>query len=186
MHDDAHDVQLLLSFHNGDQDAFWTLWIRHTPRLRAVCLREMRGNRVNAEDALHEAMLRARERLPRFAAHITSPASWLSRLTSNVCKDIYREHARGTLVAERLKILESDRVQPAEVPEGDRPADIDDPSALVALLPDHLRDVFALRVLERATYREIATRLGVTSATARKRVQQSRETLREWRRLQVA
>lgn len=60
------------------------------------------------------------------------------------------------------------------------------PATLLALLPDHLRRVFALRVLERTPYREIAARLGVTSVTARKRVQQSRAALREWRRRQVA
>lgn len=183
---DVDDVQLLLCLQSGDRDAFWTLWIKHSSRLRALCLREMNGNRVDAEDALHEAMLRAHDRLPRFAACVTSPASWLTRTTSNVCNDIHRRQARGRRFAERLEVLDRHRVEQPDVSGGDGRRDDYDPATLVALLPDRLRAVFVLRVLERTPYQDIAARLGLTPVTARKRVQQSRDVLREWRRLQEA
>jgi RNA polymerase sigma factor (sigma-70 family) len=177
----TRDLALLRQLQAGEEQAFWSLWIKHSRRLLAVCLREMNGNRVDAEDALQEAMLRAYDKLPRFAAVITNPASWLIRMTCNVCKDVYRDRARRALTVERLKVLQSDRVQLPEVQQADRLFDDYDPAALAALLPDPLRRVFILRVLQHASYPEIAARLGLTCVTVRKRVQLSRAALRTWR-----
>jgi len=177
--EEARDRELLQALANGQEQAFWTLWLRHSRRLFAVCLRQMNGNRLDAEDALQEAMLRAHRKLPRFAAGIESPASWLIRLACNVCKDIYRDRARSMLTAQRFEVLQSERVQLPEAHQADR-VDID-PAALAALLPDRLRDVFVLRVLQHASYRDIADRLGLTCVTVRKRVQLSRAALRAWR-----
>lgn len=179
--DDARDLELLQALQAGQEQAFWTLWIKHSRRLLAVCLRQMNGNRVDAEDALQEAMLRAFEKLPHFAAGITTPASWLIRMTSNVCKDVYRDRARRARTVERMEVLQSERVQLPEVQHVDRGSDDYDPAALAALLPDHLRGVFILRVLQHTSYRDIATRLGLTCVTVRKRVQLSRAALRAWR-----
>jgi RNA polymerase sigma factor (sigma-70 family) len=176
--EEARDRELLQALAGGQEQAFWTLWLRHSRRLFAVCLRQMNGNRLDAEDALQEAMLRAHRKLPRFAAGIESPASWLIRLACNVCKDIYRDRARSMLTAQRFEVLQSERVQLPETRE-DR-VDVD-PVALAALLPDRLRDVFVLRVLQHASYRDIADRLGLTCVTVRKRVQLSRAALRAWR-----
>lgn len=182
MHDtNAHDLSLLHALDDGQEQAFWTLWLRHSRRLFAVCLREMNGNRLDAEDALHEAMLRAYARLPRFAARITSPASWLARMTANVCRDTYRLRARRSQTAEQFAVLQPDCVALPEVTQPDQPTEEYDPSTLVSLLPDRLRDVFVLRLVEGVPYRDIAARLGLTCVTVRKRVQQSRTRLRAWR-----
>lgn len=177
--EEARDRELLQALAGGQEQAFWTLWLRHSRRLFAVCLRQMNGNRLDAEDALQEAMLRAHRKLPRYAAGIASPASWLIRLTCNVCKDIYRDRARSMLTSQRLEVLQSERVQLPEVQLSD-PSDID-PTALASLLPDRLRDVFVLRILQHVSYRDIADRLGLTCVTVRKRVQLSRAALRAWR-----
>lgn len=180
---DARDVALLRAFREGDREAFWSLWMTHAPRLFSICLREMNGHRPDAEDALQEAMLRAYARLPRFAAGISSPASWLTRITSNVCKDLHRRRARDARMAERVGVLAMDR----QWPEAEAPASAPcDPAILIDRLPPPLRDVFVLRVLQQASYTDIASRLGVTNATARKRVQQSRAALRAWRDAAVA
>lgn len=184
MNTDVHDVQLLLSLEQGHRTAFWTLWMKHELRLRAVCLREMNGNRVDAEDALHEAMLHAYDKLPRFAASIASPCAWLSRMTSNVCRDLHRLRARSVRIAECLEVLGHQR-WPADV-GGDTRSDDYDLGVMVELLPDRLRDAFVMRVLQCIPYRDIATRLGITCVTARKRVQQSRELLRKWRAVIVS
>ncbi|HWW61517.1 MAG TPA: sigma-70 family RNA polymerase sigma factor [Thermoanaerobaculia bacterium] len=175
MHD-ADDLALLRAFGNGHEQAFWPLWLKHSRRLFAICFWEMNRNREDAEDALHEAMLRARERLPRFAASITSPASWLARMTSNVCKDIHRLHARDLRLEANVVVLRPLYTGGSESAPNDC-----DAAALIARLPDRLRDVFVLRVVQHSSYVEIAARLGLTCATARKRVQQSRAALRAWR-----
>jgi len=182
--EEARDRELLLALQAGDDQAFWTLWMKHSRRLFAACLRQMNGNRLDAEDALQEAMLRAHKKLPRFAGGIDSPASWLMRLTCNVCKDIYRDRARHALTAQRLEVLQGERVQLPEAQQGDR-SDLD-PNALASLLPDRLRDVFVLRIFQHASYRDIADRLGLTCVTVRKRVQLSRAALRAWRNDNVA
>lgn len=178
---DTDDFELMRALQNGSEHAFWTLWIKHSGRLFRICLREMGGNHVDAEDALHEAMLRAYVRLPRFAAGIASPASWLMRMTSNVCKDIHRNRVRFARIAEHWEVLRRDCEEIPEVQHGNRESDEYDPDALAALLPDRLRDVFVLRILQRMPYPDIAGRLGLTCVTVRKRVQQSRATLRAWR-----
>lgn len=177
--EDWLDLALLAALRDGQTQAFWRLWLRHRRQLFAVCLREMSGNRVDAEDALHEAMLHGYEALPRHAAAVTAPRSWLARMTSNVCRDIHRRHARSTRTAAGLGILTSHCAERAEQPDREY-----DPKALAALLPERLRDVFVLRVLQRVPYPDIAARLGVTCVTARKRVQQSRAALRAWRESQ--
>ncbi len=174
---DLHDRELLRSLNSGNASAFWTLWLEHAPHLLAVCLREMNGNRADAEDALHEAMLRAYDKLPRFAAGISSPRSWLIRMTSNVCKDIHRHRFRSAQLSGQLVVLHGDRMQMPEIFRNDREPDVD-AATLVSLLPDRLREVFVLRFLQRTSYPEIARRLGLTCVTVRKRVQQSRERLR--------
>lgn len=176
MHDDADDVALLRAFGDGHDEIFWMLWQKHARRLFAICFREMNRNRDDAEDALQEAMLRARERLPRFAASIVSPWSWLARMTSNVCKDMHRRHLRDSRLEANVVILGRPHAG-----SGESAADDCDAAALIARLPDRLREVFILRVVQQSSYADIATCLGLTCATARKRVQQSREALRAWR-----
>jgi len=175
------DLDLLRALQSGNDGAFWTLWMRHAERLFAVCMREMNGNRVDAEDALHDSMLHAHAKLPRFAAGIASPASWLSRMTANVCRDMHRRRVRHSEAVDGVGVLRGDDVQLPEVPPAGQELDDYDPAALAALLPDRLRLVFVLRVLERVPYDDIASRLGLTCATVRKRVQESRATLRAWR-----
>jgi RNA polymerase sigma-70 factor (ECF subfamily) len=177
---DTHDLSLLHAFDSGEEQAFWTLWLRHSRRLFAVCLREMHGNRLDAEDALQEAMLRAYERLPRFAAGIRQPASWLARMTSNVCRDAYRQRVRSRLTEERSASLSDGEGCADDRGSEAQDRDLDAP-AMAALLPPRLRDVFVLRICQHAAYDDIAARLGVTAATARKRMQQSRAALRAWR-----
>ena len=185
--DDDHDRSLLTAIARGDQEAFWTLWLRHEERLFALCMREMNGSRVDAEDAHGQAMLRAQERLPRFSSGVSNARSWLARVASNVCHDMQRARTRGARVEEQL--AHQDRERSRELvysPACEEPVAVasgwdDDPETLIALLPDRLRGVFILRVIQNQPYEEIALRLALTCATARKRVQEARARLRAWR-----
>lgn len=184
---DDQDRSLLAGIAGGDQQAFWTLWLRHRDQLFAICLREMNGNRVDAEDALGQAMLRACQRLPQFAARVENATAWLARVTRNVCHDMQRARSRGARTEERLAHQEGERCRilmytsPREelVPVG---SDLDaDPVSLVARLPDRLRGVFVQRVIQNQPYEVIAARFAITGVTARKRVQEARARLRGWR-----
>lgn len=75
------EQNLLAALAHGDVNAFWPLWEAHSSRLYAICLREMNKNYADAEDALTQAMLKALQKLPVFAAKISYPGAWLTRLT---------------------------------------------------------------------------------------------------------
>jgi RNA polymerase sigma factor (sigma-70 family) len=174
------EQSLLATIREGDASAFWALWESVSGLLFALCLREMSGNRAEAEDALERAMMKALVKLPSFAFQIVSPRAWLFRMTSNVCNDIHRERARLARATAYLA------ARAAPGPDAD--ADADDglaadpePTSLIALLPCRLREVFILRVIQQMPYKEIAVQLELTSATARKRVQQARSALRGFR-----
>jgi RNA polymerase sigma factor (sigma-70 family) len=173
------EQSLLVSIKEGDASAFWTLWESASGMLYGLCLRAMRGNRAEAEEALERAMMKALAKLPSFALQIVSPRAWLFRMTSNVCNDIHRERARLARATAHLAALPEPNNN-ADDADSLWPAD-PEPESLVALLPCRLREVFVLSVIQQMPYKEIAARLEVTSATARKRVQQARSTLREFR-----
>jgi len=173
---DEADVErrLLTALSRGDSDAFWTLWQIHAGSLFSVCLREMNGNRADAEDALASAMMKAFAKLPLFAGTILSTQAWLTRLACNLCRDIHRTRARILRASARLETLIE-----AGPPEAHDVDTVESPIApRIDLLPDRLREVFVLRAQHQMAYKDIAARLRLSCATARKRMQQARAALR--------
>ena len=170
------DRSLLDAVIAGNPDASWELWLRHSDDLYALCYAEMRRNRADAEDALARSMLRAVTQLPRFAARIVSVRAWLHRLTRNVCRDIQREQARLRIAEETFPVW-------TQAAESDAAYEVEpcEPVALVEQLPERLRDVFTLRILQQMPYSDIAVRLQLSPAAARKRVEQARRLVNTWR-----
>lgn len=168
------DRSLLDAITAGDSNASWELWQRHADELYALCLRAMNRNHADAEDALAQSMLKAVAQLPRFASRIVSVRSWLCRLTLNVCRDIVRERARLRMAEDSF---------PACDAAGDDAAEelLDVAEVWLARLPERLREVFVLRVESELSYTEIASRLQLTAAAARKRAQEARKLVMEWR-----
>ena len=171
------DLTLVQAVSRGDCNAFWSLWQKHSSRLFAICLCDMRGNRADAEDALEQAMMKAYATLPRFAGRILSPAAWLTRLTRNLCRDIHRERLRNRRAMLQWKELIDAYARPDDDPAPVQELEIH-PDSLARLLPPRLREAFILRVIHGMPYRAIASLLNVTCVTARKRVQQARAILR--------
>jgi RNA polymerase sigma factor (sigma-70 family) len=177
--------QLLRSFAGGDVDAFWRLWDLHNRHLYHLCLWQMGGIQDDAEEALSRAMLRAFEKLPSNSHQIQNFRAWLSKLTLNLCVDVHRERTRQI---RRLKSIEdlwfdaSDLLTAvANSPEeaflsrevfGHLCNEVDD-------LPLPLREPFVLRFFQEMAYRDIATRLILSTENVRKRIQQARDILRQ-------
>jgi DNA-directed RNA polymerase specialized sigma24 family protein len=136
----------------------------------------MGANRADAEDALGQTMLKALEKLPRFAGRIRCAEAWLLRLTRNLCRDLHRQRARGEAAVNQFGLLiGSSFTTPHQEPL--LPADLD-PEALIMSLPPALREVVLLRLIQRMAYKDIAVQLQLSSETARKRMQQAREVMR--------
>lgn len=171
------DGALLEAVIAGDPGASWELWQRHSQGLYTLCYAEMKRNRADAEDALAQSMLKAIVQLPRFAPHIVSVPAWLRRLTRNVCRDMQREQARLRRAEEAFPAWKPEAASDVPLQEGE-PCE---PVALLERLPERLREVFALRILQQMRYSDIAARLQLTPAAARKRVQQARRLVNAWR-----
>ncbi len=66
---------------------FWWLWQKYRHYLHSCCLKWMGGNPTDAEDALSRAMLKAWEKVQKYAGKISNFKAWLTTLTHNLCMD---------------------------------------------------------------------------------------------------
>jgi len=78
-----NEQQLLAAAQDGDENAFAGLIEPYRRELQAHCYR-MLGSKVDAEDALQDALLGAWRGLPRFEAR-SSLRSWLYKIATNAC-----------------------------------------------------------------------------------------------------
>jgi RNA polymerase sigma factor (sigma-70 family) len=174
---------ILKSIAEGDQLAFWALWQRHQEHLFSVCLRQMRGIHADAEDALSRAMLRAQDKMPRYAGELLDPKAWLTRLTYNVCVETHRE--------ERRRLSRHKCQDDADVNHDHAVVLCASPeqamlhSEMFTLLKRHidglanrLRQPFILRFLYEMSCGEVAAELNLSNVNVRKRIQEARIILR--------
>jgi RNA polymerase sigma-70 factor (ECF subfamily) len=176
---------LLRSLSGGDREAFWPLWLEHRLHLYSVCLRQMRGSKADALDAVSRSMLLAFRKLPAYATKIENLQAWLTRLTRNVCADIHREQQRLSVGGTGIAIDEiiSEEISAADPSPSPEEVALSNETRIrlqraIDSLPPLLRSVAQMRFLHEASYGAIASTLSITEPTARKRVQQARTVLR--------
>lgn len=176
---------LLRSLSGGDREAFWPLWLEHRLHLYSVCLRQMRGSKADALDAVSRSMLLAFRKLPAHATKIENLQAWLTRLTRNVCADIHREQQRLSVGGAGVAIDEilSEELSAADPSPSPEEVALSNEMRIrlqraIDSLPPLLRSVAQMRFLHEASYGAIASTLSITEPTARKRVQQARTVLR--------
>jgi RNA polymerase sigma-70 factor (ECF subfamily) len=87
------DEALMARAGRGDRLAASALVLRHSERVFGACWR-MLGNRDAAEDATQETFLRLWTFAPRWRAGEASLATWLYRVSANVCIDSLRKRRR--------------------------------------------------------------------------------------------
>jgi len=165
------------------RDRFWVLWQRHSDYLFGQSLRLMNGNRVDAEDALGAAMLRACETFPRYVHRIVNEKAWLAKVLHNICVDVHRIRQRYRDVASLEEEHEGgseDHVPCALSPEvallrEERERHL---RRSILALPPHLREPAVMRFLQERSYDDIASHLGLTNCNVRKRIQLASSSLR--------
>ena len=165
-----------------------TLFIRLEPRVRAALFRQMSGmSDEEADEILQEAFLALQmERLRK--REITSPESWLFRVTQNLA---LRRRRRARVAS--LSALKPPNSEPSEVP-----FDVLDPHSsqplstmlhaeMLAISVDALlsldereRTLVELRDLSNLDFKEIAVRMGMTAENARKRHQRALNHLHDF------
>ena len=146
--------------HDQRAAAFSTLLDRSIDRgyrLATVIL----GNRVDAEDAVADATLRAWQHV----SSLREPArfdAWFSRILVNVCRDRLRERRDGA------SVLAFDPPSPLDpFSESVERAALE--QALAAISPEH-RAVVALHYLEGMTVEQIAEHVGAREGTVKSRL----------------
>jgi RNA polymerase sigma factor (sigma-70 family) len=180
------DEYLLLGqLSRSDSNAFWKLWERHQNYFYSLCLRWSKGNRMEAEDALSRAAIKAWHELPEYAEKIMNFKAWLTRLIYNLCIDTQREYKRRARSIENIEeSLEANNETVLHVLESPEETllrremyayiryAIDD-------LPPRLREPLILRFFQEMSYSEISKQLTLSTENVRKRIQQARALLKE-------
>lgn len=152
-----------------DDRAFRALYARHTPVLYAMAMR-LTGEPADAEDAVHDAWLRAVEALPRFEWRSTL-RTWLTSILLNRIRELDRQ--------ERHAVPIDDDPAPSE-PSAELPHAVDalDLEAAIRALPPGYRRVLVLHDVEGFTHDDIAALLGVTTGTSKSQLAHARRRLR--------
>ncbi|MDJ0676355.1 MAG: hypothetical protein QNJ36_13370 [Calothrix sp. MO_167.B42] len=103
---DIGEQILLMRLAWGDRTAFWQLWIQYQQQIYYCCHARMRSNYDDTEYAFNQVMLKVWHRLPDVAEKITNLQAWLSRITNNVCMEVYQERKQ---IAQCIENFDLDR-----------------------------------------------------------------------------
>ena len=178
------DRELVEKAKQGDQSAFEQLVLENQNRAYSLALRLI-GDREEAADLAQEAFVRAWQGLEQFQGG-SSFATWVYRLTTNVCIDYLRKKKRREAVEPVVSLDDPDSGW-AEPSTWER-----DPQRLLersergeALarglekLPDWQRQVLVLRELSGLSYQEIGQALSLDIGTVKSRIARARLSLRK-------
>ena len=129
------------------------------------------GDRAEAEDATHDALVQAWRQWPSLRDHSKFEA-WFHRILVNTCRNRLRTRNRWRTqdISERLDLASGDAIG-----QSDNRQEMGD--ALGKLSPDH-RSVLALRYYLELPIDEIAIRLGIPSGTVNSRIHYALKELR--------
>lgn len=178
------DKDLVERAKKGDQDAFERLVLDNQNRVYSLALRLV-NDREEAADLSQEAFVKAWQGLRSFQGE-SSFATWLYRLTTNLCIDWLRRQKRREGVEPAVSLDD-------ETSGWAEPADRDsDPHLLLersergaALargldrLPDWQRRALVLRELSGLSYQEIGDELDIDLGTVKSRIARARLNLRK-------
>ena len=178
------DKELAEKAKAGDQIAFEQLVIENQNKVYSLALRLV-NDREEAADLAQEAFVKAWQGLSSFQGE-SSFATWVYRLTTNVCIDHLRKKKRreGVEPSVSLNDEESGWAEPADWES--------DPQLLLersergkalaralARLPDWQRRTLVLRELSGLSYQEIGDALDIDLGTVKSRIARARLSLRK-------
>lgn len=170
----------------GDEQSFAALVEQNQGRIYHLALR-MTGNPDDALELSQEAFLNAWKGLGKFQGE-SSFATWLYRLTSNVCIDFLRREKRRGALSMTVSLDDEEEARQAELPderysphvEAERRERRDALRAGLSTLSAEHRKVLILRELEGLSYSEIAQVLGLEEGTVKSRIARARLALRNY------
>jgi RNA polymerase sigma-70 factor (ECF subfamily) len=163
----------MLASPGARRDALSAAIAANTDRLLALAVR-MLGDHHAAQDAVQDACLRAFLALDRFRAD-ASMATWLYRITTNVCLDELRRRKRTVMEPASDKrddwLVEQDFSESFSVR--------DELAGALAALPTEQRSALVLTDVVGFDYAHVAAMLGVPTGTVASRIHRARRTVRD-------
>ncbi|NEQ66515.1 MAG: sigma-70 family RNA polymerase sigma factor [Symploca sp. SIO2D2] len=170
---------------SGLTSVFWEKWTEYQDQLYRCCLKLMNSNPTDAEDALSQAMIKAWEKVQKFAVKIDNLKAWLFKLTSNLCIDIIRKRDRGAVGVESIEwVGDTEEIgigSTIATPEIclEREEKSTEIQQAIANLPETLRETFILHFYQELTHTEIAQRQGISYDNVCRRIHRARKQLKE-------
>lgn len=179
-----NERELVARARAGDQEAFERLVEENQNKVYSLALRLV-GDREEAADLAQEAFLKAWQGLKSFQGE-SSFATWIYRLTTNVCIDYLRRQKRrqGVEAAVSLDDEDSGWAEPADWDQDpQRKLEQSERGRALALaleqLPEHQRRALVLRELSGLSYQEIGQALELDLGTVKSRIARARLALRK-------
>lgn len=147
-------------------------WFRHEvlpleARLLGYALRVASGNRQDAEDLVHDTLLRIMD--AQQWRQIDNPASFALRTMHNLAIDTLRR--RKVIPFDALSDLGSQRLvdgMPGPEQTASGRSELEHLAQVIAALPRQCRQVLLLKKVEGLSHKEIAERLGIAISTIEK------------------
>lgn len=178
------EKDLIQKAKNGDQDAFGQLVLAHQNKVYTICV-HMVTDREEAADLAQEAFLKAWRSLSTFQGE-SSFATWMHRLTTNVCLDYLRKQSRRQNISTAVSLDDEDSgwTEPADHSQDpqqhlEREERKRALSRALAELPEHHRQTLIMREVSGMSYQEIADALNTDLGTIKSRIARARERLRK-------
>lgn len=169
----------------GDVQAFETLIKSHQNKVYNIALR-MTKDPEDARELSQDALVRAFIAIKKFRGD-SSFATWLYRITMNVCTDFLRKKSKAVVFSIDQGISGYENEQTLQFAD-DKPGpdDISEKNQLKKLvrdamdmLPPEHRQVLVLRDLMDMPYKDIAHTLNVNEGTIKSRINRARESLKK-------
>lgn len=178
------DKELVERAKKGDQSAFEQLVLDNQNKVYSLALR-LCGDREEAADLSQEAFVKAWQGLSAFQGE-SSFATWVYRLTTNVCIDHLRRKKRREGVEPTVSLDDENNgwAEPADR-NSDPQLQMERSERGQALaqgldrLPDWQRRVLVLRELSGLSYQEISDALDIDLGTVKSRIARARLALRK-------
>ena len=157
---------------HGDERAFSTLYDRHTPALYKLALRLTGGYEAEAAEIVHDAWVKAAQRLATFEWR-SALRSWLGSCVINRWREVSRAAARSPVLPM------DETIHPGEDARLTGTLDRLDLERAIGGLADGYRQVFVLHDVEGYTHEEIGTMLGIEAGTSKSQLSRARRELRK-------
>ena len=175
--DTSADPELVERMARGDRNALAELYERHAPRLCALA-RQILGERVEAEDLVHDVFLEAWRHAADYSEARASVWSWLALRTRSRAIDRRRSAPRQRTIGLSDAQLELIGAPPDSSKDPARASERERLRHALSTMSETEREVLFLGYFQGLSASEIADQLGVPVGTVKSRTRSALSKLR--------